>query len=164
MLSDLEKLKKLVVNDQSYAIEMLNDKPSDLIEIDQHNFHLLFENESIQAKLISVDIDNHTLSLEIEGAHYQVSAVTGIDELIHELGFDQVKTTDAKEIKAPMPGLVLEILVKKGQSVEAGENLIILEAMKMENALQAPNDGKIKSIEVKNGNSVEKNQVLINFE
>ncbi|MCL4145650.1 UNVERIFIED_CONTAM: hypothetical protein GTU68_019273 [Idotea baltica] len=62
-----------------------------------------------------------------------------------------------------MPGLILDILVEVGQTIQKGDQLMILEAMKMENVLKAPGEGSISSIEVSQGDSVEKNQVLIKF-
>ena len=66
-------------------------------------------------------------------------------------------------IKAPMPGLILEINVKVGQEVKEDEPLLILEAMKMENIITSPRDGIIKSISVNKTDAVEKNQLLIEF-
>jgi len=63
-----------------------------------------------------------------------------------------------------MPGLVLDIIVSPGQSVNKGDNLLILEAMKMENVIKSPIDGIIKSIEVDKGNPISKSQVLVTYE
>ena len=68
------------------------------------------------------------------------------------------------EVKAPMPGLILEVCVAVGQEVTENEPLLILEAMKMENTLVSPRSGKIKSIAVEKSNAVEKGQLLIEFE
>jgi biotin carboxyl carrier protein len=68
-----------------------------------------------------------------------------------------------RELKAPMPGLVRQILVTEGNSIKKGDALIILEAMKMENILTAPMDGVISGLFVKPGATVEKNQILISF-
>jgi biotin carboxyl carrier protein len=68
------------------------------------------------------------------------------------------------DIKAPMPGLILEVNVKEGDEVKEGDYLLVLEAMKMENALTAPRDAVIKSISVEKGQTVEKNQLLIEME
>ena len=64
-------------------------------------------------------------------------------------------------VKAPMPGLVVSIPVAEGQDVVSGENLIILESMKMQNELKAPRDGVISRLRVKSGDNVESNQVLL---
>jgi biotin carboxyl carrier protein len=68
------------------------------------------------------------------------------------------------EIKAPMPGLVLDILVKEGQVVKKGEALLILEAMKMENVIKAAGDAVVKAVLVKKGLPVDKGTLLMRFE
>ncbi len=68
------------------------------------------------------------------------------------------------ELLAPMPGLILDIVVSAGQQVTENEPLLILEAMKMENAVLSPRDGIIKEIVANQGDAVDKNQLLIVFE
>jgi len=68
-----------------------------------------------------------------------------------------------KEIKAPMPGLILDLKVAPGDQVQKGDVLLILEAMKMENSIKSPGDGVVKEVKVSLKQSVEKNQVLIQF-
>jgi biotin carboxyl carrier protein len=63
-----------------------------------------------------------------------------------------------------MPGLILDIYVQEKQQVQKGDVLLILEAMKMENAIKSAADGVIKSIKVSKRQSVEKNQLLLEFE
>lgn len=70
----------------------------------------------------------------------------------------------ANAIKAPLPGVVLSVNVKEGDTVKAADTVIVLEAMKMENAIHAGRDGKIKSINVKQGDSVLQDDVLIVIE
>lgn len=70
----------------------------------------------------------------------------------------------ANAIKAPLPGVVLSVQVKEGDTVKAEDTVIVLEAMKMENAIHAGRDGKIKSINVKQGDSVLQDDVLIVIE
>ena len=69
-----------------------------------------------------------------------------------------------KDLKAPMPGLVLDIMVKEGEEVTEGQELIVLEAMKMDNAIKSPQDGKIKKIAIKNQDKIDKNHTLLSFE
>jgi glutaconyl-CoA/methylmalonyl-CoA decarboxylase subunit gamma len=65
------------------------------------------------------------------------------------------------ELKAPLPGVIADIFVKEKQTVHAGDKILVLEAMKMENAILAPASGKIESIAVKSGDSVLGNQILL---
>lgn len=69
-----------------------------------------------------------------------------------------------KELKAGMPGKIIEIFVKEGDVVKANKPLLIMEAMKMENEMRASSEVKIKEIRVKQGDSVESGQVLIKFD
>ena len=76
---------------------------------------------------------------------------------------DKSNNNKIKEIKAPMPGLVLDILVKEGTEIKKGDPVLILEAMKMENILKSPEDGSIKKIKVRKGKVVEKNDMLVSI-
>ncbi|MCD6440979.1 MAG: biotin/lipoyl-binding protein [Candidatus Marinimicrobia bacterium] len=67
-------------------------------------------------------------------------------------------------IAAPLPGLILKIQVKEGDILKTGQDVIVMEAMKMENEIQAPGDGKVKSILVKEGDSVSEGDILIEME
>ncbi len=80
-----------------------------------------------------------------------------------KIGASDTAEKDA-ELRSPMPGLIVEIRVKPGDAVKAGQGLIVVEAMKMENELKCPHDCVIKSIKVKEKEPVDQNQVLIEFE
>jgi biotin carboxyl carrier protein len=84
--------------------------------------------------------------------------------MLDKMGFNNVTAKQVKEIKAPMPGLVVEVSVQEGQEVVEGERLLILEAMKMENSIILHAPATIKKILVKKGQPVDKNQVLIELE
>ena len=70
----------------------------------------------------------------------------------------------SKYLLAPMPGMIVSVNVKEGQKIKSGENILILEAMKMENMIIADKDKKIKKINVKAGDAVEVDQKLIEFD
>lgn len=74
---------------------------------------------------------------------------------------DVAPQTEGKAMLAPMAGTILRILVKEGQRVKKGENLIVLEAMKMENEIVADEDGVVRRILVKENDSVESDQALL---
>ncbi|MEX2570751.1 MAG: acetyl-CoA carboxylase biotin carboxyl carrier protein subunit [Gemmatimonadota bacterium] len=74
------------------------------------------------------------------------------------------ETETDKVIAAPMPGLVVRVEVEVGQRVVAGQGLVVVEAMKMENELKAPSDGTVASIQVAAGDAVEKSAVLLVLE
>lgn len=69
----------------------------------------------------------------------------------------------ARELYAPMPGLIVKVLVKEGEKVSRGQPLLTIEAMKMENNINAPADGEIRSVSVKPGQEVANKQLLVTF-
>ncbi len=72
--------------------------------------------------------------------------------------------TNPSAITAPLPGLIQKIFVKVGDEVKSGQNILIMEAMKMENEIQSKSDGIIKEIKYKEGESVEEGEVLVTLE
>ena len=102
--------------------------------------------------------------LRINGGFYKVELKNELDLLIKELGLMANVSSISNELKAPMPGLIVDVLTKVGDEVKAGDGLIVLEAMKMENKLTASHDGVVKSVNVKPSDPVEKGTVLIEFE
>ncbi|MFC0015849.1 MULTISPECIES: pyruvate carboxylase [Allobacillus] len=88
------------------------------------------------------------------------------DEHIKDVQDQKMKadSSDPKQIGASMPGTVVEVLVKEGETVSKNDYLMITESMKMETTIQAPFDGKIKRVQVKNGEALESGDLLIEFE
>jgi biotin carboxyl carrier protein len=79
------------------------------------------------------------------------------------MGLENALTPKIANLKAPMPGLVLQVLVNPGDTVAKGDKILVLEAMKMENAIKSPTDGIISDVLAKQGMAVDKNQLLITF-
>lgn len=136
----------------------------DAVKISSNSFHILHHNNPFFAKITAVDFLKKTYTVEVNHNSYTVEIANELDILIKEMGFEVGKTKQINAIKAPMPGLILEINVSVGQEVKEGDNLLILEAMKMENSFASPRDGVIKSIAVAKGDAVDKGQLLIEFE
>lgn len=136
----------------------------DLLQLQEGSFHIIQDNQSYQVEILKADYQTKTFTFQINGHHYLVKAEDKLDQLLKRLGMDNTNQNKVNDIKAPMPGLILNIHVAVGDEVKKGEILMILEAMKMENTLKSPTDGKIKAIKVNQGENVEKNQILIIFE
>ena len=137
--------------------------PMDILEYRKGKFHVLIENRSYTAHILSVDRENKTCELMIGNKKISVQLRDQYDELLKEMGI-QGGGKKVNDIKAPMPGLVLQVMVENGQSIRKGDALLVLEAMKMENILKSPADGVIRKIQVAKGDKVEKNQVMISLE
>ena len=126
--------------------------------------HVLKDHQSVNAEFIEVDPEQKKLAIKVNGTRYDLVMRDDMDQLLQKMGLDDVASKQVKEIKAPMPGLVLDVLVETGGEVCAGDPVMVLEAMKMENILKSPVDGLIKSIPVGQGAVVKKNETLINFQ
>lgn len=163
MQKDFHKIARVVVGGSTFQNEELSQGDFDLVQIDDRHYHILLGESSIEAECTFTDMDKKEVHLRIEGILYKVQLSNQLDELAQNLGFNLKTESLEKEVKAPMPGLVLKVLTKDGASVEKGDDLLILEAMKMENIIQAPISGIIDSITVNDGDAVEKNQILISF-
>jgi len=135
----------------------------DLLKLNEFQYHLLFGNKSYNIDLISLNAEEKTLVIKINSVKFSLQLKDKYDELLHNLGLDKLASKKLNDIKAPMPGMVLNILVKEGDTVKKGDALLVLEAMKMENILKSPADGTIKKITAVKGTAVEKNQILIQF-
>lgn len=136
----------------------------DIVEIKKNSFHIIKDHKSYTAEVVKADHQAKTFIIKVNGSKYTVTAKDKYDELLQRLGMDAGGAVKINELKAPMPGLVLDVLVKEGDKVKKGDALVVLEAMKMENILKCPADTVIKKINAKKGMAVEKNQVLINFQ
>lgn len=161
----MSKIFKTKVNN-SFDFEIKNEDIANLdaSEISKNKFHVLKQNKSFIAEIIESDFNTKSYQIKVNNNSYNVSIFNDLDILIKDLGFSIGSTKQVNSIKAPMPGLILEICVKVGQEVKENDPLLILEAMKMENIITSPRDGIIKLISTNKGNAVDKNQLLIEFE
>lgn len=125
---------------------------------------LLLDHKSYTGQVEKIDKENKELVLRIEGQRYTLSIREDIDLLLDKMGINLAAMQKAAPLKAPMPGLVLKVLVAPGQVVNKGDGLLILEAMKMENVLKATGTATIKAIKAEEKSAVEKGAVLIEME
>lgn len=135
----------------------------DIAMLGEGCFHVLFRNRSYNVEVLKIDHVFKSGLLKVNGNRYTFSARDRFDELLEKMGMTGAALHKVNDLKAPMPGLVLKVLVKPGQEVNKGDSLLVLEAMKMENIIKSPGDGIVQEVSVKSGESVEKNEVLIRF-
>ncbi len=136
----------------------------DFLKASDKCIYTTIDGESFKVDILDVCRENKKATLFINGSSYVVELMDKFDLLLKNLGMDSQSSGQVKELAAPMPGLVLDVLVNSGQEVVKDEELLILQAMKMENVIKSPTSGIIKSINISKDESVDKNQVLINFE
>ena len=153
---------EIVKNDESFLI---NGEPFewDIVKISEDYFHILYKNKSYRAEVVKADRATKTFQFKINNKIHTVEVKDKFDLLLEKMGMTSGASAKINNIKAPMPGLVIDLKVKAGDTVKVGDPLLILEAMKMENILKSPGDGTIKNVKIKKGESVEKGQILIEF-
>jgi biotin carboxyl carrier protein len=151
--------KRFQVNLQDAASGTLNGSPFalDVQKVSDSIYHIIRDHRTYEVELLDEG------RVKVNGAIYSTERVDRFDALLKELGMDRGAASKVAEVKAPMPGLVLKVLVTAGATVSKGDALLVLEAMKMENVIKSPTDGIIASIEVQQGKTVEKNQVMVKF-
>lgn len=136
----------------------------DLIPTGDGTFHVLKDGQAHHAELVSADHAARAYTFRIAGNIYEVKIADHYERLVQQLGLTVGGQQKMNAVKAPMPGLVLNILVEPGQAVQKGDALLILEAMKMENVLKATADATVKAIRVERGAAVDKGQLLLEME
>lgn len=136
----------------------------DMQQIGEAKFHVLDNGRAYKAVVTKTDFPNRNLSIRINGNTYHINIKDGYDQLVEKMGLFTNTIQKAQNITAPMPGLIMDVLVHSGQTIEEGSPLLVLSAMKMENQILAQGAGTIKSIEVNVGDTVDKGQLIIEME
>ena len=161
-MSDKYKVK---VNDGlEFKVSSKDVLTLDAVKDSDNNYHILQNNKPFRAKLTSSNFNQKAYTVSVNNNTYTVQISDDLDTRIQEMGFSISLTKHINSIKAPMPGLILDINVRIGQQINENDPLLVLEAMKMENVICSPREGIIKSISANKGDAVEKNQLLIEFE
>jgi len=156
---------KALVNDH-YQLE-LNQENLDALDIvveGDRQFHIIQDGKTYKAKVNDVDFKNKLFHITVNGSEYSIKLNDKFDQLISALGLEVTSSSKIKEVKAPMPGLVLDINVSPGQEITKGDKLLVLEAMKMENVIKSSGEGIVKEVHIGKGVAVEKGQLLIEME
>lgn len=162
-------IKAKVGNNHEFEIEtkggitLVNGKTmnADALLLKNGTQHWLVNNRSFRVEIEEVNRTEKKYHIRVNGKSFHVELKERLDDLLHEMGMDSKSSQKINDLYAPMPGLVVDILVKEGQSIKKGDTIIILEAMKMENSLKAMTDATVKKIVVAIGAAVDKNAVLV---
>lgn len=165
-------LKVIINEQQAFEVETKNETTTlngqlfawDLVALDNGHFHIIKDNRSFNAEVVEANYADKSFKVKVNETIYNVAAKDRFALLLEQMGMNSSTKSKVNNIKAPMPGLIWDIKVQIGDVVKAGDVVLVLVAMKMENALKSAGDGVVKSIKVNKGDSVDKNQVLIEFE
>jgi len=158
------------VDGKEFEIEVVDDhhiRVGDrLLKVDfetisgQPVFSLILDGKSYESFVYQGDEDWEVL---IRGRQYQVKIEDERERRLKAAAGGGVAEGGEFHLKAPMPGLVVSVLVEEGQEVKKGQVMLILESMKMQNELKAPRDGVIGRVRIKAGESVEQKQAMLSL-
>ena len=156
-----------IVNEQTYVAEIEEEiiKTQDSVakgslqSTGLQSYSLLLDGSSYDLHIHTKKSGSYIIT--INGTAIEVILKNQRELLLQQFGMNNPQDSLEKEIRAPMPGLVLNVLVSEGQEVEKGTGLLILEAMKMENEIKAPAKGVVKRVHVKPGSAIVKNDLLV---
>ncbi len=160
-MSESTKPFKVKANDFVFFFDQADIDAADFYKKSPEEFNLIMNHRSVNARLLEADTNGKKIKLELDGESFDMEIKDQLDQMLDSMGFSSASTKHIKEIKAPMPGLVLDIAVKEGQEVKEGDRILILEAMKMENSIMIQSNAVIKRIAVTPGQAVDKGQVLV---
>lgn len=157
------------VENQEFCIEILEDEQAILVDGvrydfdftavgDQPVFTLLLNGKSYEAYVYEGD---DGLEVLLQGTLYPTTVVDEREERLR-LAFGSRPVSGAEfYLKAPMPGLVVDVPVEAGDDVQEGQVLLVLESMKMQNELKSPREGVVSRVRVEVGDSVERQETLL---
>ena len=155
---------KITVSGETLDISQKEAEKLDVLSLDNSNFHLLQNGKAFQLEVLQTNFAKKTLEISVNGNPYTITIADSYDQMVKEMGLLSNASTKINEIKAPMPGLILDILVEVGQQIQEGTPLLVLSAMKMENIILAQGEGTVKAIAVKKDDAVDKGQLIIEME
>lgn len=151
---------KGIVNSQ-FNFEIKDGEDWDIVKTKDGLFNIIYKEKSFIANVLSHDKKNKVFEIVINNNHYKVQLKDSFDEALIRLGVEHQEVDKDKAVVSPMPGKVVEVFVGAGDSVDEGDSLIVLEAMKMENIIKATKSGEVKHVYASVGDSVEKNCRLL---
>jgi biotin carboxyl carrier protein len=134
------------------------------VKLPSGGYSLILDGRSYVAQVTKIDKESKTVSIQIDQQTYEVAIEEPIDQLLAAMGIKDSLSRKVNDLKAPMPGLVLKVLVTPGQAIKKGDPVLILEAMKMENVFKATADATVKEVLVTERTAVEKGEVLVILE
>jgi acetyl/propionyl-CoA carboxylase alpha subunit len=156
------------IEDQKFEIEILDEHhivvDGETYEISfepitgQPVFSLLINQESYDAYVYEGDDGWEVL---LRGTLYRTQVVDELEQRLRAAVENGLTQSGEFFLKAPMPGLVIDILVRDGQEIEQGDVLMVLESMKMQNELKSPQSGIVSGVRVEIGDHVDRRQTLL---
>jgi biotin carboxyl carrier protein len=148
--SDHAEAYKASFEDKNYKLDMAKVSPN--------SFSISFDGLS---RTVHIADSDDAVYVHIDGRVVKLDKVT---DDVKKFTSDGMEYGAKDEIKTPMPGKIVKMLVEEGQRIEVGQPLVIVESMKMENEIKSLTNGTVKSVNFKDGDLVEPSQAILNLE
>ncbi len=142
----------LFVNDIPLSVEHVPVAEGMLLRFNNRSFTVHVERSPKDGTTYLVNVNGTSIPLDLEDEK---------TALMRSLESEKATKLHSALLRSPMPGKITNVLVSEGELIEAGQGVLILEAMKMENEIKSPAAGIVKTIHVKDSDAVEKNAILI---
>lgn len=136
----------------------------DILKLHDGSYSIILNGHSYTCEVLNLNKEEKTVQVKVNNHLHNLTIKNKFDILLSEMGLDAMLSAKVNNVKAPMPGLVLNNLVNEGDTVAKGDGLLVLEAMKMENIIKSPCDGVVKKVCAAVQDAVDKNDILIEFE
>jgi pyruvate carboxylase subunit B len=121
-------------------------------------------NDAVHRMVLRERVARGRYRLWLDGHRYDTEALDSRARAIRDMQAAVAKPAGPAPLRAPMPGLIVQLRVQVGDNVAAGDGLVVMEAMKMENELRAPAGGTVRAVHVSVGAAVEKGALLVELE
>lgn len=154
----------ITIDTETYSLDRGDTDFLDIITLGNSQYHLLRDHKSYSIEVLETDFPNKKITVSVNGNTYSVIIADEFDRIVDKMGMRDARSHQINEVRAPMPGLILDVLVTTGQEIDKGTPLIVLSAMKMENIITSPGTGSIKRIMVETNKAVEKGELIIEME
>lgn len=152
------------IDDKEIMVNKKDVAQLDMVKVGTSDYHLLQDHKGYEVNLLDIDYLKKTLKVSVNGTTYHLEIEDEYDQQVQKMGLLAVASQKLNSVKAPMPGLIIEIMVEEGQVVSEDTPLVVLSAMKMENVILAQGDGIVKHIAIAKNDTVEKGQLIIEME
>ncbi len=156
---------KVIINEKmNFQLNQEEVDNLDIIKETNDKYHILCNHKSYEAEIIESLFDKKEYAVSINSNVYHIKISNPLDLLIEDMGFSMGSSKKLNHVKVPMPGIIIDIPVKKGDAVKEGDVLLVLEAMKMENAIICRKNSLVKEVYAAAGDKVEKGKLIIELE
>jgi acetyl/propionyl-CoA carboxylase alpha subunit len=160
---DLNGLRSEVLVDGESVTLDGHTAPARVDEIEGTPVRLVTIGSEVHRVVVRRGASRGSYTLWVDGFRFEGEALDERTRAIRDITADAVRSTGPASLVAPMPGLVVRVNVAPGDSVQAGQGIVVMEAMKMENELRAHAAGVVKNVMVEAGKAVEKGTLLVEF-